>query len=236
VVARLALCVGLALHPGLVVQANPEMSDAQPRVEVVGAVRHPGSVALTSAGMNADEALAQVGGADADAYRFANLLLRRTAEAAPRFPCVAPGARHAALLMADDAALKGQTELTAGLLDGRIQRLAMHDRPFGRLGSDRAAVMLRAGDILVVPRRSGRVYIVYADGATESLEHRAELTAGDYLDQVPRQRLARLGEYLLHYPDGSAVGLALEAWNAEPMVVPPGSMLAPAAGCLPAPG
>lgn len=217
-------------------QANPETADAQPRVEVVGAVMHPRSVALSSAAMSADEALAQAGGADVDAYRFATLLLRRTTEVAPRFPCVAPGARHAALLMAEDPALNGQTEWTAGLLEGRIQRLAMHDRPFGRLGSDRAAVMLRAGDILAVPRRSRRVYVVYADGATESLEHRAELMAGDYLDQVPQQRLAGRGEYVLHYPDGSALELALEAWNAEPMVVPPGSMLAPVARCLPPPG
>ena len=236
VVVRLALCAGLALHPGSVVQANPESSDVPPRVEVVGAVMHPGSVALTSARMSADQVLAQAGGTGADAYRFANLLLRRVAETAPRFPCVAPGARHAALLMADDPALRDQAELIAGLLDGRIQRLTLHDRPFGRLGSDRAAAMLRADDILAVPRRSRRIYLVYADGATESLEHRAELTAKDYLDQAPQKRLAKRGEYVLHYPDGNAVGLALEAWNAEPTVVPPGSMLAPVAGCLPAPG
>jgi hypothetical protein len=222
-------------HPALAQITVAEDSPATVVVDVLGAVARPGRLELNDAPMTADGAFAQLGGTRAGAYPFASLLLRVVAATPPRFRCITPGARHAALLMGDDPALRPESALITGLLDGRIQRMSLLDRPFGRLGSDRGATMLRSGDTLAVPLRSQRVHVVFADGAVASVAHRAELMAGDYLDQLPADRLARRRDYVLHYPDGSVAGLALEAWNAEPTAVPPGSMLAPAAACLPVP-
>jgi hypothetical protein len=232
------LCAGLAWPPlSGAAPTGADAADAPMRVEVLGAVARPGPVDLSAPALtDGDRIWARAGGARSEAYRFAGLLLRGAAATTPAVPCVAPGARHAALLIADDPGLGGRIDLITGLLEGRVQRLPLPDRPFGRLGSDRAAPLLRAGAVLALPQRTPRVYVVQADGAVASLAHRAERMAADYLDQLPRQRLRPRRDYVLHYPDGSVTGLALEAWNAQPTAVPPGSMLAPATGCLPVRG
>jgi len=205
-------------------------------INVLGAVARPGPARLPGSQATAAYAFAALGGARVDAYRFATLLLRTVAEAPPRFPCVSPGARHAALLIGDDPVLRGEAAILAGLLDGRIERMAVHDRPFGRLGSDRGeTAMLRSGDVLALPRRSAHVFVVLNDGRVETIAHGAEWMADDYLDAVSADRLAPRRAYVLHYPDGTLAELKLEGWNAEPAAVPPGSMLAPSAACLPVP-
>jgi hypothetical protein len=238
--ALAAPCLVLVLgaiwpHSGLAQVTVAEDSSDTVVVDVLGAVARPGRLELKNAAAMADGVFAQLGGTRTGAYPFASLLLRVVDATPPRFHCVTPGARHAALLMGEDPALRVEAALIAGLLDGRIQRMSLLDRPFGRLGSDRSATMLRSGDTLAVPLRPQRVHVVFADGTVASVAHRAELMAGDYLDQLPADRLARRRDYVLHYPDGHVVRLALEAWNAEPTAVPPGSMLAPAAACLPVP-
>lgn len=220
--------------PPAVAQAGASAGGPQVFAEVLGAVVQPGPVSSGDDKVTVDHALALAGGTRPGAYRFAAMLLRTVAQTPATFPCVTPSARHAALLMGDDPGLREQDALIAGLLDGRVQRMSAQGRPFGRLGSDRGGqTVLRGGDVLAVPAHTNRVYIVLDDGQVESAEHLPELMADDYLDQVSADRLARRGDYVLHYPDGAIAELALEAWNAEPTAVPPGSMLAPAAGCLP---
>lgn len=234
-IAVSAICIlGLVQIPAAGARDANDGATDPVSVTVLGAVARPDVVSLAKAPATVDDALDAVGGADADAYRFALLLLRPVAESPARFPCLAPGASHAALLMGDDPVLLEQNDLVARLRDGRMQRLPAQQAVFGRLGSDRGGtVPLRSGDVLAVPQRSSQVYVIEIDGRVESIAHDPRLAADDYLDLLPAERLARRRDYVLHYPDGQVASLALEGWNAEPAAVPPGSMLAPAAGCLP---
>lgn len=231
--ASVACVLGLAPIPAMATKLVDGAAGSV-SVEVTGAVAKSGAVSLAGPSATVDDALGGAGGVGVDAYRFALLLLRPVAESPARFPCVTPGARHAALLIGDDPVLRAQNDLVARLRDGRVQRLFAQQGAFGRLGSDRGgSMMLRSGDVLALPQRSGRVYVIAMDGRVESVVHDPRLTADDYLDQLPSERVVRRRDYVLHYPDGHVTELMLEGWNAEPTVVPPGSMLAPAAGCLP---
>jgi hypothetical protein len=203
-------------------------------VKVLGAVRRPGPVSGSREAATVDQVLALAGGARDDAYRFASLLLRPVADVAPRFPCVSPGARHAALLMGDDPELRREGELIRGLLDGRVQRMPAHNTPFGRLGKDRGVPLAVAvNDVLALPQRTSRIFVMLNNGRVETVEHKPDATADAYLAALPREQRAPLRDYVMHYPDGSVAALNLEGWNATPVTVPPGSMLAPDAGCLP---
>src|SRR5690606_28479023 len=125
-------------------------------VAVIGAVAQPEAVRLAGPSATVDDALDEAGGIDVDAYRCALLLLRPVAGSPARFPCVTPGASHAALLIGDDPVLRAHNDLIARLRDGRVQRLPAQQGAFGRLGSDRGgSMMLRSGDVLALPQRSG---------------------------------------------------------------------------------
>lgn len=204
------------------------------RVEVRGAVMRPGPATLASADAHFDRGVEQLGGPLEGAYRFAAMILRLDEAHPMSLPCLSPSALHAAQLLRDDPTLTNERNVIEALLAGRVQRVLAAERPFGRLGTDRdREAKLQSGDVLALPGRSQRVYVVLADGRAEALDHRAEWTVKDYLDALPAHELASRRQYLLHYPDGQAAELALSAWNRTPSAVPPGSMLAPRNVCLP---
>ncbi|MGB1560668.1 MAG: hypothetical protein ACPHN2_04115 [Sinimarinibacterium flocculans] len=231
------IVAGLVLWcTGWSVQGAAQEGIAMPGgVTVLGAVRRAGAASMP-APPTVDALLDAVGGLEPQAYRFATLLLRPAGGAPPRFVCVSPGARHAALLIENDPVLRSEQAVVSGLLSGTIERLPALAPPFGRLGSDRSgATLLQPGDLLAVPQRTAQVYVVLRDGRVNVLSHRPERSAADYLAEGPADRLARPRDYVLHTPEGHVTVLAVEGWNAQPTAVPPGSMLAPVATCLPVP-
>ncbi|WP_370307136.1 hypothetical protein [Sinimarinibacterium flocculans] len=231
VIAGLVLwCIGWCAQG-----AAQDGAATQGGVTVLGAVRHAGAAAMP-APPTVDALLDAAGGLELQAYRFATLLLRPAGGAQPPYVCVSPGARHAALLIENDPVLRGEQAVVSGLLSGTLERLPALAPPFGRLGSDRSgATLLQPGDLLAVPQRTAQVYVVLRDGRVSILPHRPERSAADYLAEGPADRLARPRDYVLHTPEGHVTALAVEGWNAQPTAVPPGSMLAPTATCLPVP-
>ncbi|MFC4252570.1 capsule biosynthesis GfcC family protein [Sinimarinibacterium flocculans] len=236
-IVKRMVSVGCVLAVSLAASAGAEHNIVIPhnfRVEVRGAVMRPGPATLASADAHFDRGVEQLGGPLEGAYRFAAMILRLDEAHPVSLPCLSPSALHAAQLLQDDPTLTSERNVIEALLAGRMQRVLAAERPFGRLGTDRGReAKLQSGDVLALPGRSQRVYVVLADGRAEALDHRAEWTVKDYLDALPAHELASRRQYLLHYPDGQAAELALSAWNRTPSAVPPGSMLAPRNVCLP---
>lgn len=80
------------------------------------------------------------------------------------------------------------------------------------------------GDQLFIP---GRIKWILVDGAVRDVGLRPFATgqrAEDYIEESGGI-LRSAGETSLTYPDGRVIQLKLDAWNYEPVSVPPGSVI-----------
>ncbi|MFA5940152.1 MAG: hypothetical protein WC809_12415 [Sinimarinibacterium sp.] len=223
-------------QPGLRLSAPGEAVKIS--VTAVGAVKRPGKVAVSPLAATVDGVISVAGGARTDAYRFAVMVLRADTGASAEAEsssarCVPLADLHAALLVRDDADLASDAALSRQLLGGQLRRAALQDVVLG-LETASPAPDLLDGDMLVLPGRTGTVYVA-ADGSGRiaRFQHEPTVRAEEYLRLADPEDAADVDRYVLLYPNGRAVDLRLAPWRYEPTMVPPGSLIAPAVDCLP---
>lgn len=181
-----------------------------------------------------EQAIAGVGGLRDDAFLWGAILLRSQAMpsqagAAQSLQCLPWRLQQAlgvlAQMSADDLPGFSLEALTAQMQAGQWQRVFVNPLILGGSASDAAGSMvMQAGDVLVIPRRSIGVTQVTAKN-TYQLPYRPGWLAHDY------RRAARIGAPWwggvdrLILPDGQAHLLNARFWNDHPTAVPPGALL-----------
>lgn len=204
-------------------------------VRVAGAVSRPGVAMISPLAATLDGLLARAGDVLPEGYRFGTLVLRAASAGAAVSSdgpavCLPPADFHALLLLGDDPALSLDADTTAAIRQRRLARATAPTLVRGSLGAAEWP-KLQDGDIVAVPQRTPLVYVAAADGRVARLQHESSVLADEYLD---RADLGGSGaKHVLLYPDGRPIELSLDAWRYRPTMVPPGSLIAPAVGCLP---
>lgn len=228
---------GQAAEAGRPLRATPSVSSPSSvspsdRVTVLlaGAVERPGAVGLAAAQASVANALAAAGGTSRQSYRLATLLLRRSRADTAQAECLPLDARHAALLIEDDPLLAVRKDLVSQLLSGQLIRLDARDDIVSEPGVP--TFLLHDGDLLAVPARSSVVYVATTGGAIRRLRHEPSAPAESYLKQLSKADRQGADDFVLHYPNGRQLELAIEAWRYRPTMVPPGSLIAPDQVCL----
>lgn len=199
-------------------------------VQLDGSIGRPGDIRMVADQATVQNALAAGGGATRDSYRLGTLLLRRTGLGDGPVDCIPLEALHASLLMQDDPELGKRTDVIRQLLSGQRIRVDARDAVAGEVGI--RPVLLQDGDLLALPGRSGVVYVATAQGAIVRVPHSPSAAADVYIDQLPKADRKGVGKFVLHYPNGRQLELALDAWRYRPTRVPPGSLIAPDSVCL----
>ncbi len=220
-----ALRVAMALD-----QASTDSPEDRVAILVAGAVERPGSVTLSAAKATVAEVLAAVGGASRESYRLSTLLLRRTGVDRADVACTPLAARHAALLIQDDPKLGSRTDLIAQLLSGQLVRINARDGLAGEPGVP--TFLLQTDDLLALPSRSAVVYVATAHGTIVRLQHEPSAPAETYLKQLQKADIKGVDEFVLHYPNGQQLELAVDPWHYRLTMIPPGSLIAPESVCL----
>jgi hypothetical protein len=228
----LAAEIGRALRvtTALNQSSTDSSEDHQVTILVAGAVERPEAVTLPAAEATVAGVLAAAGGASRESYRLSTLLLRRTGVDSDEAACMPLAARHASLLIQDDAKLGARTDLISQLLSGQLVRIAARDYLAGESGVP--TLLLQEGDLLALPARSTVVYVATVQGRIVRLPHEPSAAAEIYLGQLPTVDRKGIDKVLLHYPSGQQIELALDPWRYRPTMIPPGSLIAPDSVCL----
>ncbi len=235
VVLAFALIGGdAAAEAGRALQVSSALGEAPASVSghgvsvvVAGAVERPGGVSLSAEDATVAKVLQAVGGASRQGYRLATLLLRRTGQNAEP-ACLPAASRHAMLLIKGDPTLGSRDDLVTQLSSGQLIRLDARDA----VVAEAVPLLLQDGDLLALPQRTGTVYVAGAQGAIVRMQHDPTAAAKAYLAQLPKAERQGVDEFVLHYPNGRTLNLALDAWNYQPTMVPPGSLIAPGSVCF----
>lgn len=222
------VCLFLLLASGFGFATQNETADSAVKLQVLGAVHSPGPIVLTPAMATLSQALASAGGLMNDAYPFGAILWRMAPPLAEKkingLHC-APRPEMAALLAmklyVDLAEVEGVTQ---ALIAGSLVRMPVSiDEPAGRSIFNQNPP-LKDGDILVIPPR--QVSVIVAGEVRDAGARRfiSALHAEDYI-RLSGGLTATAGKPALIYPDGRVIALKLDAWNYEPVAVPPGSVI-----------
>lgn len=193
-------------------------------IVIAGAVSRPG---IVSSPRFLSEAVAEAGGLTPQAYALGSVLLRPATAGATTEACLA---RHRSWLSAQlstvpDLDPKIVTYLTDQVGMGRLVRvpLALTSTTQGEGGA--AAVLLGAGDVLIIPARASTVAVVGESLAgAQQWRYEPGYRVEDYLDQYIRPASDQRA-LALYLPDGRLQELRVNYWNYEKQVVPPGSVI-----------
>ncbi|MDP9141308.1 MAG: hypothetical protein M3O62_11030 [Pseudomonadota bacterium] len=144
--------------------------------------------------------------------------------------CTPLAARHASLLIQDDPKLGARTDLISQLQSGQLVRIGARDGLAGEPGVP--TFLLQEGDLLALPARSSVVYVATAEGTIVRLPHEPSAAADAYIKRLPRADRKGVDRFMLHYPNGEPLELAVDPWHYRPTMIPPGSLIAPESVCL----
>ena len=240
-----ALCGALVLVTGAVnasqavcVTGSMATSELLPadKVTVAGMVERPSRIDMDSrpSAIRVSDAIEISGGLSRDAYALGSFLLRRIPplSTAPR-----GGIAYADL---SAGALEALQVAMAGPYEGEVRdaliEVLRRDRGFVRLPVAVDAAMqrrfpernpiLKPGDVLYVPQRTGNVAVLGAVSAPGYVSFQTGTLVDDYIEQsgglLDGASLEAAGVYL---PSGELRSLALSPWKYKPQNVPPGSIV-----------
>ncbi|MEQ1439406.1 hypothetical protein AAG565_08585 [Fontimonas sp. SYSU GA230001] len=214
-------------------------------IQIWGAVASPGSIALSiERYLGFSAALASAGGLAQSAYLLGAVLLREqrvvAAVAASGKDCLGADVLQT-LAVIEDIAVDSSLRIAIRkrLIEGSLRRVPL-PKDFARWrGQKDIPIELIDGDILLVPRTLGFVYVQHGQGVVARVEYRPGGLAEDYTRSIGIGGRVFSGDDLIVFPDGRAQALRLNFWSYEPTPVPPGSLLivdAQDRHCLAAPG